>query len=111
MPDLAAYLRAYQYTSFFGVDSLYMNDADNDAYAGEALTDIIDMPTLFLSGRNNFVNDTERSTLADAMRSKCRNLTWKTTVSGHWMQHERSSEVSAAPCQWIGDKVPAGWPS
>ncbi len=109
--DLAAYVQAYEKTGFFGVDSLYMNDADNDRFANETRSDVITMPALFLSGRNDFVNDTEYSALADPMRSKCNDLTHKTIVSGHWMQHEQPSEVSAAICVWIAAKVPAAWPS
>jgi len=109
--DLASYVQAYQRTGFFGVNALYMNDADNDRYAQEARADAIEMPALFLSGQNDFVNDTEYSDLAGPMRAKCRNLTYKTIGSGHWMQHERPGEVNAALCGWIASKVPAAWPS
>lgn len=94
--DLAAYVRAFERSGFFGPDSLYMNDADNVRYADEAASQAIDVPVLFLSGLYDFVCDTERSSLMEPMKAACSRLTIETIASGHWMMHERSEETSDA---------------
>ena len=104
--DLDAYSHAYRQTGFFGVNSLYMNDLENNRFAREADDSAIDMPVLFLSGLNDFVCDTERSDLMVPMRSNCRKLTIQKIASGHWMQHECPSEVNATLSEWVASEVP-----
>lgn len=99
--DLDVYVAAYRRTGFFGINSLYVNDADNARFAGEAPTQVLEMPVLFLSGLNDFVNDSEFAPMTARMRAECRRLTVRTIASGHWMQHERATEVNAALLQWL----------
>lgn len=94
--DLAAYVRAYERSGFFGACSLYMNDADNVRYADEAVSQTIDLPVLFLSGLYDFVCDTERSSLMEPMKAACADVTIETIASGHWMMHERATETNDA---------------
>lgn len=104
--ELAAYVRAYETTGFYGIDAFYMNDADNNAYAREAPSDVLAMPALFFSGRYDYVCDTERSDLTAPMRSLCRDLTIETIDAGHWMQHEKPTEVTAALATWFAARHP-----
>ena len=108
--DLRAFSGSYSQTGFFGVNSLYMNDADNRDYF-DSVDGKLKLPVLFLSGSNDFVCDTEHSDLAKPMRAACSDLTFSTIASGHWMTHERPAAVTAAICRWIADKVPSFWPS
>ena len=105
--DLAAYVNAYQRTGFFGVNSLYMNDANNVAYADEAMNDgVLEIPALFFAGTYDYINDTERTNLMDPMKEKCRRLTIHKIDSGHWMQNERADEFNKLLSQWIEINVP-----
>lgn len=108
--DLRAFSGSYSQTGFFGVNSLYMNDADNRDYF-DSVDGKLKLPVLFLSGSNDFVCDTEHSDLAKPMRAACSDLTFRTIASGHWMTHERPAAVTAAICRWIADKVPSFWPT
>lgn len=106
--DLAAYVNAYQRTGFFGVDSLYMNDADNVAYADEAVNNgVLEMPVLFLPANYDYINDTEGTNLMNPMKEKCRRLTINKIESGHWMQHERAVDVNNVLARWIATNVPS----
>ena len=108
--DLRAFSGSYSQTGFFGVNSLYMNDADNRDYF-DSVDGKLKLPVLFMSGSNDFVCDTEHSDLAKPMRAACSDLTFRTIASGHWMTHERPAAVTAAICRWIADKVPSFWPT
>src|SRR5688572_3292871 len=67
--DLHAYASAYERTSFFGTDSLYMNHAANARYASEALNDgYIDLPVLFLEAEYDYTCDCVNSPLAEPMK-------------------------------------------
>lgn len=84
--DLHAYVSAYERTSFYGTDSLYMNHAANARYASEALDDgYLDMPVLFLEAEYDYTCDCVNSPLAEPMKKLCRDLTIKRIESGHWM--------------------------
>lgn len=100
--DLAIYVDAYQRTGFFGVNSLYMNDADNVAYANEAWDNgVLKMPVLFLPGTYDYINDTIRTNLMNPMKEKCRRLTINQVDSGHWMQQERAEYLNKLLFRWI----------
>jgi len=108
---LASYVEAYKRTGFFGINSFYMNDASNIAYANEAANGgVLAMPILFLSGLYDFVNDTDRTSLLEPMKAKCRKLTTRVLSCGHWMQNERPAEVNAALVSWIATSVQGAWP-
>lgn len=108
---LDAYVEAYQSTGFFGVNSLYMNDSANWAYADEAVNKgVIEMPVLFLAGAYDYINDTERTNLMNPMKEKCRRLTISRIESGHWMQHERAAAVNQILLRWIMTNVPSALP-
>jgi soluble epoxide hydrolase / lipid-phosphate phosphatase len=100
--DLAAYVEAYERTGFFGANSLYMNDADNVAYANEAKNNgILEMPALFISGNYDYINPTEGTNILDPMKAKCQRLTIRQIDSGHWMQHERAADINKLLSRWI----------
>lgn len=108
----AAYVEAYRRTGFFGVNSLYMNDVDNDAYAAAAPAGgVLTMPALFLAGRFDYVNDVVGTGLLEPMKMACRQLAIRTLPTGHWMQNERPDEVSASLAGWISGRMPSIWPS
>ncbi len=108
---LAAYVEAYQRTGFNGINALYMNDADNAAYADAAVRGgVLELPALFLGGRYDWVNDPVGSPITEPMKAKCRDLTTRLLACGHWMQNEKPAEVNAALLQWIAARVPMAWP-
>lgn len=105
---LQGYAAAYRRTTFFGINSLYMNDAVNAAYADEARAGgVLELPALFLGGRFDWVNDPVGTALAEPMRSKCRNLQEVTIDCGHWMQNEAPGAVTQALLSWISSRLPA----
>ncbi len=108
--DLHAYASAYERTSFFGTDSLYMNHAANARYASEALNDgYIDMPVLFLEAAYDYTCDCVNSPLAEPMKALCRDLTIGRIESGHWMAQEKPVEVNARLAQWLGSRIGQAW--
>lgn len=108
--DLQAYASAYQRTSFYGTDSLYMNHAANAAYAAEVVNDgYLDMPVLFLEPEYDYTCDCVSSRLTEPMRALCRNLVIKRIASGHWMAQEKPLDVNARLAEWLATKVPAAW--
>ena len=108
--DLHAYASAYERTSFFGTDSLYMNHAANARYASEALNDgYIDMPVLFLEAAYDYTCDCVNSPLAEPMKTLCRDLTIGRIESGHWMAQEKPVEVNARLAQWLGSRIGQAW--
>lgn len=109
--DLLAYAAALQGGGFFGPDSWYMNMEANTAYSARARHGgILELPVLFLSAQYDTTCDTHNSRLSDPMRAACRNLTYKTIASGHWMAQEKPLEVNAALAQWLATQVPESWP-
>ncbi len=109
--DLRAYAAALDRNSFFGPCSYYMNHPANAAYAATALNDsYLDMPVLFLAAEYDYTCETVDSKLADPMRKYCRDLTWQTVQSGHWMAQEKPVAVNAALTRFIATKAPEIWP-
>ena len=109
--DLSVYVSALQRNGFFGPSSWYMNHVANAAYGRTAKNGgYLDMPTLFLNARYDYVCEATHSRLAEPMRAYCRNLTEVTIRSGHWMAQERPLEVNAELVKWLATKVPGAWP-
>ena len=109
---LVAHVEAYKRTGFFGIDSFYMSDASNIAYATEgAIGSVLTMPELFVSGRYDFVNDTDQTSLLQPMKAKCRKLTTRVLSCCHWMQNELPAEVNAALVNWIAKSIQGAWPA
>ncbi|OQW59468.1 MAG: hypothetical protein A4S14_05790 [Proteobacteria bacterium SG_bin9] len=104
--DLRAYAESYRRTGFFGINALYMNDDKNKRYSDEALDKgVLRLPVLFLSGRYDYVSDTERSNLTLPMQDRCTRLRMRTLDTGHWMQHEAPEEVNKELMAWISQDV------
>ena len=108
--DLHAYVSAYERTSFFGTDSLYMNHAANVAYASEVANEgYLDMPVLFLEAEFDYTCDCINAPLTKPMRNYCRNLVVQRVASGHWMAQERPIDVNRHLVHWLATKVPSAW--
>jgi pimeloyl-ACP methyl ester carboxylesterase len=75
-------------------------DSDNRSFVASARRSQIEVPTLFVAGRWDYVNDTEYSGLADPMRSLCTNLDYRVLDAGHWIQNERRDDVTHAIDTW-----------
>lgn len=110
--DLEIYAAALSRNGFFGPDSWYMNHEENARYAATACEDgVLSMPSLFLSARFDLVCESERSALGSPMRRLCRDLTWRTIDSGHWMAQEQPVAVNAALAHWLATRVADVWPA
>ena len=48
----------------------------------------IDLPTLFVTGRFDYVNDAAYSSLAAPMRALATDLDYRTVDGGHWLAEE-----------------------
>jgi soluble epoxide hydrolase/lipid-phosphate phosphatase len=103
--DLDHFTAAYTKTGFFGVNSLYLNDEDNRDFVRSTHVSRLTVPTLFVGGRWDYVNDTENSSLAIPMRTLCTDLDYRVVEAGHWTHHERHAEVSALLDDWLRTKV------
>ena len=100
--DLDIFVSAYERTGFFGVNSLYLNDADNIAYTDEWVNNgVLEMPTLFLGGIYDYINDSERTNFTQPMQERARRLTINRIETGHWMQQERPDAVNRAIVRWL----------
>ena len=103
--DLDTYAQGLSKNTFFGPDSYYMNHAGNEAFAGEAADEQLNMPVLFLHGRYDYVCETLVSTAAEPMREKCTNLVEHIVDSGHWMAQEQPEQVNQHLSSWLAEKV------
>ena len=102
--DLAAYTAALTRNGFFGPDSWYMNHRANAAYTATRADRRLDMPVLFLDGRNDFVCYTVEGRLAKPMVALCPDLMRHAIDSGHWMAQQHPREVNAALTKWLATK-------
>lgn len=94
--DLEHFVNAYTETGFFGVNALYMNDADNRRFVEEARRGRFKFPTLLVIGRHDYVNDAAYSALASPMRELCDDLDIREVDAGHWVHQERPTEITNA---------------
>ena len=109
--DFRTYVEALERSGFFGPDSWYMNHDSNLQYAAASVNGgKLDMPVLFLHGRDDFVCETVDSRLAEPMRRDCRDLSESVVASGHWMQQEQPVGVNAALSQWLAMRLAEVWP-
>lgn len=100
--DLCAYAAALERNGMFGANSYYMNHLANAQYAQKARNDgYLDMPVLFLAARYDYTCECIDSSLAEPMRTYCRNLTEEVIDSGHWMAQERGTDVNRALVRWL----------
>jgi soluble epoxide hydrolase / lipid-phosphate phosphatase len=107
--DLQIYARSLRKNSFFGPDSYYMNTESNSAFVADA-PENLELPTLFLHGRYDYVCETVESRLAEPMRKRCKNLTEVIVESGHWMAQEQPRAVNAALANWLATQIGEFWP-
>ncbi|MEM9456425.1 MAG: alpha/beta hydrolase [Myxococcota bacterium] len=109
--DLRSYAEALSRNGFFGPDSYYMNHAANAEYAAKAANGgVLQMPVLFISAEYDYVCECNDSRFADPMREYCKDLTFHTLQSGHWVAQEKPRELNAALSGWLATKVPGVWP-
>ena len=98
-------------TGFFGPTSYYLNPAANKEYSKQSVNgSVIDLPVLFLEAKYDGVCATALSTLSDAMRRYCRNLTQVSIESGHCSALECPREVNAVIARWLVTALPTFWP-
>lgn len=108
--DLKAYAEALGRNGFFGPDSYYMNHAANAAYAARSVNGgYLDMPTLFVAARFDYVCEAITSRLGEPMKTYCRKLSSHIVDSGHWMAQEKPIEVNAILARWLAAEVPQAW--
>jgi pimeloyl-ACP methyl ester carboxylesterase len=88
-----------------------MNHDANAVYAKRAQNGgNLDMPVLFLAAQYDYVCECNRPQVAEPMRKHCRDLTFHTVQSGHWMAQEKPRHVNAALAAWIVGRIPSLWP-
>lgn len=109
--DLRSYAEALSRNGFFGPDSYYMNHQANAQYAAKAVNGgVLQMPVLFISAEYDYVCECNESRFADPMREYCKDLTFHTLQSGHWVAQEKPRELNAALSGWLATKIPGVWP-
>jgi pimeloyl-ACP methyl ester carboxylesterase len=109
--DLSVYASALERNGFFGPSSWYSNHETNAAYGRKAANDgYIDLPSLFVAARYDYVCESVHSRLPEPMRKYCRNLSEEVIRAGHWVAQEKPREVNAALVNWLITKVPNVWP-
>jgi soluble epoxide hydrolase/lipid-phosphate phosphatase len=123
---------AMETTGWFGANAWYMNHDRNkvstlfcsrfsilhalilrgQAYFEEKAENegFLHMPTLFIEGRYDHICAIGGSTIADAQRKYCTNLTEVSLASGHWIPQEKPAEVNAAIVRWLIQSCPNHWP-
>ncbi len=108
--DENRYTAALERTGFFGPCAGYISSERNSEFALAAKAHWrLSMPVLFLHATYDYVCATVDTKLAEPMRAHCSNLTEATVLSGHWMPHERPSDVSAGLAKWLSTQLPHLW--
>jgi soluble epoxide hydrolase/lipid-phosphate phosphatase len=72
---------------------------------------VMDMPVLFVEAAFGRVCDTADSSLAAGMEQSCKDLTYVSIESGHWVALEKPEQVNDALEQWVREKTPDWLPS
>jgi soluble epoxide hydrolase/lipid-phosphate phosphatase len=72
---------------------------------------VLDMPVLFVEAAFDRVCDTADSSLAADMKQSCKDLTYVSIESGHWVALEKPEQVNDALEQWIREKTSDWLPS
>ena len=99
--ELAVYAKAFETTGFAGPNAWYHNDAANARHAAEAPSKVLNMPVLFVHAAYDPICTTLTGTIAEPMRSHCRQLTETTIHSGHGVAQEKPDELNAALETWL----------
>jgi soluble epoxide hydrolase / lipid-phosphate phosphatase len=99
-------------TGFRGANAWYLNHQRNREYslASSKNEGYLHMPVLFIGAAWDAISDVTVSSIADAQRRYCTNLTEKQLDAGHWVALERPSEVNALIARWLVESVPQIWP-
>lgn len=104
--DFDALVKAFTATGFAGVDSWYMNDSANIAYAAESLNfGRLTLPVCFIHASYDVVCETLQSRLAEPMREDCEQLTEVTIQGGHEIMLEAPAAVNEAILNWLNSKA------
>lgn len=105
-------VEAMQRTTFYGADAWYANHSRNlEYYTQDAKHQgYLHMPTLFIGARYDTVCEVYHSSLADAQRKFCTNLTEAHIECGHWLPQEKPQDVNAVIARWILQEVETQWP-
>ena len=103
---------AMECTGFFGADAYYMNHKANRAWILQNSVNrgVLEMPVLFIQAKYDTTSDTVNSQLADPMKKLCRNLTYTSIDTGHWVLTEKPEETNAAIARWLVQSLPECWP-
>lgn len=105
--------KAYEKHGFWDPSAYYLNHDVNSKYTNDHSVNegIITLPTLFIEATRDWICEIQDSTLAEPMRSYCRNLTEVRIDAGHWVAQEKVEETNAAIVRWIATALPASvWP-
>lgn len=105
-------VEAMQRTTFYGADAWYANHSRNlEYYTQDAKNQgYLHMPTLFIGARYDTVCEVYHSSLVEAQRKFCTNLTEAHIECGHWLPQEKPQEVNAVIARWILQEVETQWP-
>jgi pimeloyl-ACP methyl ester carboxylesterase len=103
--DFDALVEAFRAHGFRPVNSWYLNDAANTAYAHAAPDGgRLRQPVLFINGDWDAICDINRSRLGEPMRHACADLTVTNLPAGHWLPLERKTESVQAIRSWFRTK-------
>lgn len=94
-------------TGFRGANAWYMNHADNRAYSLNESVDagVLSMPALFIGANWDPISDISISSIADAQKKYCKDLTVVNVDAGHWVALEQPDEVNSAISEWLRRSV------
>ncbi len=103
--DFGSLVEAFRAHGFRPVNSWYLNDNANIAYAHAAPDGgRLRQPVLFINGDWDAICDINRSRLGEPMRRACQDLLVTSLPGGHWLPLERKTEVVDAIRSWVNAK-------
>lgn len=102
-------VRKMSSTGFYPADAYYMNHARNLAYnlENQKNNGYLDIPCLFIEAKYDTTCATATSDLLDPMITHCKDLTFASVDTAHWVQLERPEEVNTAITSWLLQNVTA----
>jgi pimeloyl-ACP methyl ester carboxylesterase len=103
--DFEALVKSFDAHGFSPPCSWYVNDKANIAYAGEAPDEgRLSIPVLFVNGDYDQICSILGNRQGDPMRAACRDLSFVSLPSGHWLPLERKAEHIRAIRDWLDRK-------
>lgn len=99
-------LKSHKDHGFFAPTAYYLNHDVNTEYAkSEKNGGVLEFPVLYIDAKHDAIcSPSITPKFQEAQSTVCRDLTYETIESGHWVQLEKPKETSEAVAKWLRAK-------